>query len=92
MSTKKIESKEVKFDTKVDLVKAARLAAPKSKTPYVMHPQEPDLAIMLLTGEINQSQVRAALKATGLKQPHVTSRMFRAIQVAYDKGLVKESK
>jgi hypothetical protein len=76
------------LNTKIDIIKVAQLSTPRTLTTYVMHPQEPQLAVMWLTGELSKNQIRAALKATGLKQPNLGARLHKAIAVAYDKGLI----
>lgn len=91
MTKKNAEKRGITLDPKVDIVKAAQLAKPATRQTYTMHPQEPELAIMLLDGEITRKQATEALKAGGIAKPATGQRMFKALQVAYDKGLIRKN-
>lgn len=80
------------INQKVDLIRAAQLAKPVRINTYVMHPDEPKLAIMWLTGEIQRSQITEALKACGIKKPSTGYRMHKALKAAFDKGLIVATK
>ena len=69
---------------KADILKVARLTPPRSNRKFDMHPDEPELARQWFVGEIESSQVVAALKAMGFRNPNPDSRLGRVLRVARD--------